>query len=178
MRIYCPECDAQSEVPSDLLVAGIRKLRCRCCGIRYRVLPSGDNMPLPATTSSNPAQPISDQHAALGGAGFGQGSDDRPRAAAGHGADLPNLSVCQSPGSAWAGGVATVEQLDFPRLVLGSVFRHKYRIDAEIGQGGSAVVYRAHDLDAEMDVALKVVGVASSNSKLRTMGRAVRSPAG
>ena len=159
--IECINCDAVVDLTGLTMPVDGLILRCPSCKSKLRAMPTGV-VTLHSTSNPMSAGPS-------GSAAFGSGSSARPVAAAAYGADLPNLSILQSPGSAWAGRVATVEQLDFPRLVLGSVFRHKYRIDGEIGQGGSAVVYRAHDLDAEMDVALKVVGVASSNSKLRTM---------
>src|SRR5262249_43121482 len=38
----------------------------------------------------------------------------------------------------------------------GTVVADRYRVEAEIGRGGMAVVYRAHDLELAEDVALKV----------------------
>ena len=154
--IECINCDAVVDLTGLTMPVDGLILRCPSCKSKLRAMPTGV-VTLHSTSNPMSAGPS-------GSAAFGSGSSARPVAAAAYGADLPNLSILQSPGSAWAGRVATVEQLDFPRLVLGSVFRHKYRIDGEIGQGGSAVVYRAHDLDAEMDVALKVVGVVGEQA--------------
>jgi serine/threonine-protein kinase len=43
---------------------------------------------------------------------------------------------------------------DLP-LELGTVVSGRYRLDAMLGRGGMAVVYRAHDLELKEDVALK-----------------------
>lgn len=39
---------------------------------------------------------------------------------------------------------------------IGEIFERRYRIDALIGSGGTSHVYRAHRLDAGVDVALKI----------------------
>lgn len=41
--------------------------------------------------------------------------------------------------------------------VLGRIFADKYRIDAELGAGAVGVVYRAHQLDLDRDVAIKLL---------------------
>ena len=41
--------------------------------------------------------------------------------------------------------------------IIGDVLAARYRIDATLGAGGTAVVYRAHDLRLARDVALKVL---------------------
>ena len=82
------------------------------------------------------------------------------------GIDLPNLSAVASPDqqAAILDQARSAQLMDYPKLSVGTVFRDKFRIDAEIGQGASAVVYRARDVDAEMDVALKVVGVVGGQA--------------
>ena len=52
--------------------------------------------------------------------------------------------------------------------MLGKTINERYRIDAQIGQGGMGTVYRAHDVTLKRDVALKLL----SKTRLGTEGRA------
>src|SRR5512147_1803914 len=53
-------------------------------------------------------------------------------------------------------------------LTGGDVLAGRYRLDAELGRGAMGVVYRAHDLTLEREVAVKLVAPAA----LGTDGRA------
>lgn len=53
--------------------------------------------------------------------------------------------------------------------VVGTLLNERYRVDAEIGRGGMAVVYRGHDTLLERQVAVKVISEAATPG---TEGRA------
>lgn len=143
------------------------KVRCPQCGCKFEVMPGGATATLGAGFSGGTLQPGAASQGFSGGGSAGLGSAAPSAYSSGHaGLDGPNLTVvagqpAQSGVPAQAGGARL---MDYPKLPVGKVFRQKYRIDAEIGQGGSAVVYRAHDIDADIDVALKVVGVVGGQA--------------
>ncbi|MGH6693491.1 MAG: serine/threonine-protein kinase [Gammaproteobacteria bacterium] len=56
-----------------------------------------------------------------------------------------------------------------PRVPTGTVLAGRYRLDEVIGRGGWATVYRARDLRAEFDVAVKMLA-----PELRAHGQSVR----
>ncbi len=51
--------------------------------------------------------------------------------------------------------------------MIGVIINDRYKIEAEIGQGGMGTVYRAHDSVLDRDVALKLL----TSVKLGTQGR-------
>jgi serine/threonine-protein kinase len=59
---------------------------------------------------------------------------------------------------------ATIEVMTFDTLPIGTVLSERYRIDAFLAEGGMALVYRAHDLRLERDVAIKIVKDEFANS--------------
>ncbi len=52
------------------------------------------------------------------------------------------------------------------RFAIGSTVANRYRLEAQIGKGGMAVVFRAFDLELEEQVALKVFNLAHSTDVL------------
>ena len=59
---------------------------------------------------------------------------------------------------------ATIEVMTFDTLPQGTILSDRYRIDAFLAEGGMALVYRAHDIRLERDVALKIVKDEFANS--------------
>jgi serine/threonine protein kinase len=49
-------------------------------------------------------------------------------------------------------------------LRVGAVINQRYRLDEEIGRGGMGIVYRAHDIPTERDVALKIINLETANA--------------
>ncbi len=167
MSVYCPECDTVVPLPDELIAAGVDKIRCRQCGTRFRVLPGGHTLALADAATGGTLQPGSGSQGASSSGGFVSAGDTPSAASSGNsGPDGPNLTAAVGH-QAHAEILAQARNsrlMDYPKLPVGNVFRQKYRIDAEIGQGASAVVYRAHDIDADIDMALKVVGVVGGQA--------------
>jgi alkyl hydroperoxide reductase subunit AhpC/predicted Ser/Thr protein kinase len=69
----------------------------------------------------------------------------------------------------WCVGCATLDPAQ--RLIPGNVFSH-YRIEAEVGQGSFAAVFRAHDSVLDRNVALKVFKASSAPSALAVLAEA------
>jgi eukaryotic-like serine/threonine-protein kinase len=72
-------------------------------------------------------------------------------------APAPNTGLVDRPPAAEQGG------LD---LSVGSVIADRYRLEKQIGQGGTASVFRVHDLELEETVALKVFTVVIDDPDL------------
>jgi serine/threonine protein kinase len=50
---------------------------------------------------------------------------------------------------------------------IGTVIEQRYHLDAELGRGRMGIVYRAHDLPNNRDVAIKVINVGAANTLAR-----------
>ncbi|MCP4603221.1 MAG: serine/threonine protein kinase [Proteobacteria bacterium] len=67
----------------------------------------------------------------------------------------PNNGQIGSPGTAHLSGAMPVKQSEAD-FVVGNTIADRYRLDAELGRGGMAVVFQALDLELDEDIALKV----------------------
>jgi alkyl hydroperoxide reductase subunit AhpC len=82
------------------------------------------------------------------------------------------LTALQSGGMCpedWCVGCATIDPARV--LVPGNMFSH-YRIEAELGQGSFAAVFRAHDTILDRTVALKVLKAGSTESSPNVLAEA------
>jgi non-specific serine/threonine protein kinase len=53
------------------------------------------------------------------------------------------------------------------KIEIGAVIENRYRLDTIVGQGGMGVVFRAHDLELDRDVAFKVINLTTANANTR-----------
>ena len=51
-----------------------------------------------------------------------------------------------------------------PKFAVGAVVNQRYRLEAEIGRGGMGIIYRAHDLTENREVAFKVINPETANA--------------
>ena len=47
---------------------------------------------------------------------------------------------------------------------IGTLIDQRYHLEAEIGRGGMGIVYRAHDIQKDLDVALKIINLHKANT--------------
>ena len=60
------------------------------------------------------------------------------------------------------------------KIETGAMINQRYRLEAEIGRGGMGIVYRAHDVISDRDVAIKIINLDLANQlTLRQFAREV-----
>ena len=59
-----------------------------------------------------------------------------------------------------AGDKDNMENVDSVKLKPGDLLDNRYRIDAEIGTGGYAIVFKARHMGLDRDVAIKVMNAS------------------
>jgi serine/threonine-protein kinase len=89
------------------------------------------------------------------------GDDERFRRVASHGGARRQTTVLpnegrESPTAPMRGGPAPTPTPPSAGFAAGTVIADRYRIEAEIGRGGMAIVYQAQDLELSESVALKL----------------------
>src|SRR5262245_27488488 len=68
---------------------------------------------------------------------------------------MPNAAFCQKCGAPTGAPIPQAEPSVIERLA--AALADRYRIEKELGKGGMATVFLAHDLRHERDVAIKVL---------------------
>jgi serine/threonine-protein kinase len=92
-------------------------------------------------------------------------SGGAPGTGSGRGAPAPAPQI--RSGSTTARGGSGAHSVNLPgELVLGAVVAERYRIDAKIGQGGMAAVYRATDQELGEEIAIKLFLQPSDDPQL------------
>ncbi|MGJ3242179.1 MAG: serine/threonine protein kinase [Opitutales bacterium] len=157
-QIYCSECDHGIALPDKRVAADVAKMCCPGCGARFQVLAGGATVTLSGENLTGEAGESFSSHWPTGSSGqagrsVGESVFDLT-GYVGSSAGIPPKGY-DSSGVRSSGGAG----ISYPVLQPGEIFRGKWRIEEELGRGATAVVYRATDLDAELEVALKVVGV-------------------
>jgi tetratricopeptide (TPR) repeat protein len=69
----------------------------------------------------------------------------------------PGMTVAMENQGTWAQPTNTLENFSQITLQPGSMLAHRYQIVKMLGEGGMGAVYRAHDIELDREVAIKVI---------------------